>query len=73
MKNKKAKRPKKDSYIAKLLPCAFCGAECKAPRNLITHVGLSYTKYYIECDRCACRGPQSLDKKIALKAWNKRK
>jgi hypothetical protein len=61
----------------KLKPCPFCKGETaemeEEEHRLITDKFEVYYLYYAFCHRCLSRGPQSLDREIALKLWNRDK
>jgi Lar family restriction alleviation protein len=53
-----------------LKDCPFCGRE--DPEWVEEDRGENGSRHYVECPRCACRGPQSIIESKALHAWNKR-
>ena len=66
---KKAKSTEKSRVEHILKPCPFCGRDEPEIRE---QEGLSAVYYFMECQRCICRGPRSMVKENASKLWNKR-
>ena len=67
---KKPKLPKQDYWREDLLMCPFCARESPMVWNTLAFDNKHY--YHAECERCLARGPRSLVRAKAIKAWNKR-
>jgi Lar family restriction alleviation protein len=51
-------------------PCPFCG-----DRDLVVHhtTGQSWSPCFILCRTCLTRGPTWGNRRVAVRAWNRRK
>ncbi len=49
-------------------PCPFCGRRYV---GALREMSFDTVKYFVSCQRCVCRGPQSLEVEICIDLWNK--
>ncbi len=65
-----------------LNPCPFCTNDLVTSQDLKHKISHGYIRYFVKCDRCACRGPQTVRevaavdeveaKGAAINLWNRR-
>jgi Lar family restriction alleviation protein len=51
-----------------LKPCPFCGES----KDVVVQKILSRERWYVHCGNCKCRTFQYLDRREAIKTWNRR-